>query len=59
MTQMPSEKVDDEIVENLLKTRNSNEALGVLKQCHFAMFDIAIHSPSTHEELEAMNLSEL
>lgn len=49
--------LNDEIIKNLLSSRHSNEAVAVLKQCHLAIFDMIVHSPSTHEELEAMNLS--
>jgi len=55
----PRRKLDDETIQNLLKSKYSNGALGTLKQCHIAKFDMLIHSPKTHEEVERMNLSEL
>jgi len=55
----PPRKLDDETIQNLMKSKYSNGALGVLKQCHIAEFDMMIHSPKTREEVEGMNLSEL
>ncbi|KUJ19679.1 zincin [Mollisia scopiformis] len=55
----PAEKLDDQSIQNLVATRRSNEALATLKQCHFAIFDMAIHSPSSREEVEGMNLSQM
>jgi hypothetical protein len=46
----PEEKLDDEMIENLTGTRQVNEALAALKQCHIARFHMTIHSPSTREE---------
>jgi metallopeptidase MepB len=55
----PPETLDDEIIKNLLNSRYSSEALDVLHQCRIAIFDMMVHSSSTHEELIALNLSEL
>jgi metallopeptidase MepB len=55
----PPKLLDDQIIENLVKSKHTNIALATLKECHIAMFDMMIHSPKTHEEAERMNLSEL
>jgi metallopeptidase MepB len=55
----PAQQLDDETIENLMKSKYSNEALSTLKQCHIAMFDMTVHSPKTHEEVEKLNPSEL
>ena len=55
----PPQQLDDETIENLMKTKHTNEALATLKQCHLAMFDMMVYSPKTHEELENMNLVEI
>lgn len=57
--QRPDESLDDETIRNLVGSRRTNEALATLRQCHVAMFDMAIHSPSSREEAERMNISEL
>lgn len=43
----PNKLLSDEMIENLMATRCTGEALSVLKQCHLAMFDMAIHAPPT------------
>jgi metallopeptidase MepB len=55
----PAQQLDDETIENLMKSKHTNEALSTLKQCHIAMFDMTVHSPKTHKEVEKMNPSEL
>lgn len=55
----PPEQLDDEMIENLMKSKHTNKALATLKQCHIAMFDMMIHSPTTREEAENINPSEL
>jgi hypothetical protein len=53
----PGKTVDDVVVRSLVQTRHTDGLIGVLKQCHVAEFDIAIHPQKTHEEVEALNLS--
>jgi metallopeptidase MepB len=55
----PPQDLDDEMIQNLMKSKHSNEALATLRQCHLAIFDMTVHSPRTHEEAESMNLSEM
>jgi metallopeptidase MepB len=55
----PNRILDDEMIENLINSRHTNQSVGVLRQCHIGTFDMAIHSPSSHEEAEAMNPSEM
>ncbi|CZR65451.1 related to metallopeptidase MepB [Phialocephala subalpina] len=54
----PAEILEDETINNLVKSRRTNEALATLRQIHIAMFDMAIHSPSSREEVEGMNLND-
>lgn len=54
----PAPQLDDEMTQNLMKSKHTNKALATLKQCSIAIFDMRIHSPTTSEEAENMNPSE-
>ena len=54
----PGEQIPDELINNLIKTKNLNGALFNLRQLHFGIFDMTIHEPTSHEALEAMKISE-
>ncbi|EXJ90594.1 thimet oligopeptidase [Capronia coronata CBS 617.96] len=54
----PEERIPDDLIEKLIKTKNLNGALFNLRQLHFGIFDMAIHEPKDHDSLEAMNISE-
>ncbi|KAH8796725.1 hypothetical protein BGZ57DRAFT_864795 [Hyaloscypha finlandica] len=43
-TRQPPQQLDDETIQNLMKSKHTNEALATLKQCHMAMFDMVILS---------------
>lgn len=58
-TESPSETLPDDLIEKLLKTKNLNGALFNLRQLHFGIFDMTIHEPSSHEEIEKLEISEL
>jgi metallopeptidase MepB len=53
------EKLPDEVIDKLLKTRYVNHALCKLRQVHISMFDMAIHTPQSHKAAENMKISEL
>jgi len=55
----PDNKLPDELISNLIKTKHVNDALFNLRQLHFGIFDMTVHEPSSHAEAEAMKLSEL
>jgi metallopeptidase MepB len=55
----PSEKIPDELIENLIKTKHVNEGLFTLRQLHFGIFDMTVHEPKTHEDLEKTDITEL
>jgi metallopeptidase MepB len=57
--QRPGEKLEDNMIQNMINSRRTNEALATLKQCHLAMFDMTIHSPSSQEEAEATDLPQM
>jgi len=46
------ESMPDELLNSLVKTKNVNGALFNLRQLHFGLFDVTIHSPTDHQEAE-------
>ncbi|KAI0830999.1 Metalloprotease [Hypoxylon sp. FL0890] len=53
------EKIPDELIEKQISTKHVNDALFNLRQLHFGIFDMTVHSPKTHEELENLDPSAL
>jgi metallopeptidase MepB len=53
----PGEKIPDELITNLISTKHVNDALFNLRQLHFGMFDMMIHEPVSHEEIEKLDIS--
>jgi len=52
------ERIPDDLIQKLIKTKNLNGALFNLRQLHFGTFDMTIHEPKDHASLEAMDISE-
>ncbi|WYZ39755.1 hypothetical protein EsH8_IV_000096 [Colletotrichum jinshuiense] len=46
----PSERIPDELLDPLVRSRSLNRALWFLRQLAFARFDMAVHNLSTPEE---------
>ncbi|MCJ1359379.1 MAG: hypothetical protein MMC33_009381 [Icmadophila ericetorum] len=57
--ELPPEKISDEIIESLIRTKSNNSALTNLDKLHGAIYDMTVYTPSTHEELETMNFTEI
>lgn len=55
----PEEKLPDEMIENLIRTKHVNDALFNLRQLHFGIFDMTVHEPSSHAEIQDMKVSSL
>lgn len=55
----PGEQLPDDLIRNLIRTKHVNGALFNLRQLHFGMFDMAIHEPKSHDEVEHMDFSEI
>lgn len=55
----PEERIPDVLVERLISTRRVNSALFNLRQLHFGMFDMEVHSPASHEDIKALDITEL
>jgi metallopeptidase MepB len=52
-------KIPDDLIEKLVSTKHVNDALFNLRQLHFGLFDMAVHTPKSHEEIENMDISKL
>ena len=55
----PEQKLPDELIENLISTKHVNAALFNLRQLHFGIFDMTVHEPKDHAEVEAFKFSEM
>lgn len=55
--EQPSKTLEDALIQSLVQTRHTDGVIGVLKQCHIAEFDIAIHSQNRRHDVEALNPS--
>lgn len=53
------EPIPDDLIEKLVSTKHVNDGLFNLRQLHFGLFDMTVHSPKTHEELEQLDVSKL
>ncbi|KAJ5501912.1 Peptidase M3A/M3B [Penicillium fimorum] len=56
-TSQPSERIPDDVIENLIRTKHVNDSLFNLRQLHFGIFDMTVHEPKTHADIEALPLS--
>ncbi|KAH8896016.1 zincin [Thozetella sp. PMI_491] len=55
---LPPEKLADDIVTALLNTKPSAKPLLALFQLHFVVYDMMVHNPASHAELEDASLAE-
>lgn len=51
----PDEKIPDDIIDSIVKTKHVNDAIANLRQLHFGIFDMTVHEPASRKELEAMD----
>jgi len=51
--------IPDDLVEKQISTKHVNDALLNLRQLHFSIFDMTIHTPKSHVEVENLEVSEL
>jgi metallopeptidase MepB len=52
-------KIPDDLINKLVSTKHVNDALFNLRQLHFGLFDMTVHTPQSHEEAESMDISKL
>lgn len=53
------DKIPDDLIEKLVSTKHVNGALFNLRQLHFGIFDMTVHSPKSHDEAEKLNPSQV
>ncbi|KAK3987192.1 Saccharolysin [Cladorrhinum sp. PSN332] len=54
-----NDKIPDDLIEKLIATKHVNDALFNLRQLHFGLFDMTVHTPKSHDELEKLDVSKL
>ncbi|KAK4448492.1 peptidase family M3-domain-containing protein [Podospora aff. communis PSN243] len=52
-------QIPDDLIEKLIATKHVNDALFNLRQLHFGLFDMTVHTPKNHADLEAMDISKV
>ncbi|OJJ42706.1 hypothetical protein ASPZODRAFT_104793 [Penicilliopsis zonata CBS 506.65] len=53
----PPQHIPDEVIDKLIRTKHVNDALFNLRQLHFGIFDMKVHQPASHAEIEALPIS--
>ncbi|KAF1980217.1 zincin [Bimuria novae-zelandiae CBS 107.79] len=53
----PAEQIPNSLISNLISTKHVNDALFNLRQLHFGMFDMTVHEPKSHEEIENLDIT--
>ncbi|GME46659.1 Saccharolysin [Neofusicoccum parvum] len=54
----PEERIPDSLINSLISTKHVNDALFNLRQLHFGIFDMTVHTPKSHADVEALPVSE-
>lgn len=54
----PEERIPDSLIKSLISTKHVNDALFNLRQLHFGIFDMTVHTPKSHADVEALPISE-
>ena len=54
----PPERIPDDLIDKLIKTKHVNDALANLRQLHFGTFDMLIHEPESHDAVKALDIPE-
>ncbi|KAF1960807.1 zincin [Byssothecium circinans] len=53
----PPEQIPNSLIANLISTKHVNDALFQLRQLHFGMFDMTVHEPKSHEDVEKLDIT--
>jgi len=51
------ESIPDDLIEKLVSTKHVNDALFNLRQLHFGIFDMTVHSPESHDTIKTLDMS--
>lgn len=52
------EQISDDLIEKLVKTRHINSSVFYSRQLVYGTFDMVVHGPASHEDLEKLDLAE-
>ncbi|KAK3116801.1 metalloendopeptidase [Teratosphaeriaceae sp. CCFEE 6253] len=53
----PAERMPEALIESIVKTQHVNDALFNLRQLHFGIFDMTVHTPASHSAIERLDAS--
>lgn len=56
---LSGEKIPDDLIEKQISVKHVNDALFNLRQLHFGIFDMTIHTPPSHTAAQSLDLSSL
>ncbi|KAL2061547.1 hypothetical protein VTL71DRAFT_6924 [Oculimacula yallundae] len=56
---LTGEQISDDLIAKQISVKHVNDALFNLRQLHFGIFDMTVHTPSSHAEAESFKLSEM
>lgn len=56
---LTGDKIPDDLIEKQISVKHVNDALFNLRQLHFGIFDMTIHTPASHSVAESFELSSL
>ena len=51
------DKMPDDLVQSIINSRHVNDALFNLRQLHFGIFDMTVHTPKSHEDIQSLDAS--
>lgn len=55
--EQPAESMPDDLIQSIVSTRHVNDALFNLRQLHFGIFDMTVHEPASHSDVEKLDAS--
>ena len=58
LQKQPPERMPDDLIDKLIRTKHVNGALANLRQLHFGIFDMTIHEPESHDDITALDFPE-
>lgn len=53
----PEKQIPDEMLSALIAAKNVNSAIWTARQVGLSIFDMKVHNPSSHEELEGLDIA--
>ncbi|KAI4144678.1 MAG: hypothetical protein LQ340_006559, partial [Diploschistes diacapsis] len=55
----PPTNLPSSLITSLIATKHVNDALSTLRQLHFGLYDMAVHTPSSHDAAAALDVTTL